>query len=324
MKRVARFICACGFLFAALALVQVGRVTLVAQSPTARAMALTFDDLPYVALESSDYVHDADRVTTEILRVLRTHNAPAVAFVNEARLQVQGETDARVAVLKRWADSGIVLGNHTYSHADLNALTADQYEDEIIRGEVVTRRLMEPRNPYQLYFRHPFTHTGDTAEKKRAVEGFLAARGYKVAPFTIENSDFIFARPYAKARRSGDDTMKQRLSQAYLDFTVSETTFMETIATQLFGHDIPQTLLVHSNDITADNLDKMLTTFERRGYRFITLAQAMADTAYRTQDVVTKAGPTWLWRWMKSKGMNLNFRDEPDPPAWVTDLDTKH
>ena len=49
----------------------------------------------------------------------------------------------------------------------------------------------------------------------------------------------------------------------------------------------------------------------------------MADDAYRTHDVVTKAGPTWLWRWMNSKGMNLNFRDEPDPPAWVTDLDSK-
>src|SRR5205823_12247646 len=124
--------------------------------------------------------------------VLRVHGAQACAFVNEVRLQVQGETDARVAVLKRWADSGVVLGNHTYSHADLNALTVDQYEDEIIRGEVVTRRLMEPFNPYPLYFRHPFTHTGDTAEKKQAVEGFLAASGYKVAPFTIENSDYIF------------------------------------------------------------------------------------------------------------------------------------
>lgn len=312
-----------GFLFVALAVVHVGRLTLFAQSQTVRTIALTFDDLPYVAVESADYVRNAERVTNEILRVLRVHNAPAIAFVNEAKLEVQGEMDARVAVLKRWADSGVVLGNHTYSHADLNALTIEQYEDEIIRGEVITRRLMEPRNPYQLYFRHPFTHTGDTAAKKQSVEGFLATRGYKVAPFTIENSDYIFNRPYAKARRSGDDAIMQRLAQTYLDFTFAETAFEETIAAQLFGHDIPQTLLIHSNDITADNLDKMLTAFEGRGYRFITLAQAMADDAYRTQDGVTKAGPTWLWRWMKSKGMNLNFRDEPDPPAWVTDLDAK-
>jgi peptidoglycan/xylan/chitin deacetylase (PgdA/CDA1 family) len=324
MTRPKSSVCFISFLFAALAVVQLGRLTPFAQSRTVRAVALTFDDLPYVAVESADYVHDAERVTTEILRVLRVHNAPAVGFVNEAKVQVQGQMDARVAVLKRWADSGVVLGNHTYSHADLNALTIDQYEDEIIRGEVVTRRLMELRNnPYQLYFRHPFTHTGDTAEKKQVVEGFLAARGYKVAPFTIENSDYIFNVPYVKARRSGDAAMIRRLARAYLDFTFAETAFEETITPQIFGHNIPQTLLIHSNDITADNLDKILTALEERGYRFITLAEAMADDAYRTHDVVTRAGPTWLWRWMKSKGMNLNFRDEPDPPAWVSDLYAK-
>jgi peptidoglycan/xylan/chitin deacetylase (PgdA/CDA1 family) len=309
------------YLFVALAVVQGGRLTLVARSRSTRAVALTFDDLPYVAVESADYVHDAERVTTEILRVLRVHNAPAVAFVNEAKVQVQGETDARVAVLKRWADSGVVLGNHTYSHADLNALTIDQFEDDIIRGEVVTRRLMEQRNkPYQLYFRHPFTHTGNTAKKKQAVEGFLAARGYNVAPFTIENSDYIFNVPYVKARRSGDDAMLRRLARTYLDLTFAETAFEETMALQIFGHEIPQTLLIHSNDITADNLDQILTALEERGYRFITLAEAMADDAYRTPDVVTRAGPTWLWRWMKNKGMNVNFKGEPDPPAWVSDL----
>src|SRR5437763_1594468 len=158
ITRPTRFIGVSVFIFAAFAVVHVGRLMLFAQSPTVRTIALTFDDLPYVAVESAEYVHDADRVTTEILHVLRVHSAPAVAFVNEARLQVEGETDARVAVLKRWADSGVILGNHTYSHADLNSLTVDQYEDDIIRGEVVKRRLREPRNHYPLYFRCPVTH----------------------------------------------------------------------------------------------------------------------------------------------------------------------
>lgn len=310
-------------LLVALAVVPVGWLPVVAQTPPVRSMALTFDDLPYVAVDSVDAVHDADRVATEIVRVLHRHHAPAVGFVNEVGLAGPGETDARVAVLKRWADAGVVLGNHTYSHADLNVLTVEEYERDIVRGEAATRRLMEPRRPYPLYFRHPFTHTGDTAEKKLTVEGMLAARGYTVAPFTIENSDFVFNRPYARARRSGDEATRRKLSQAYLDFTAAQTAFMETMAAQLFGHAIPQTLLIHANDITADNLDTMLTWFEGRGYRFITLSQAMADDAYRTPDVVTKAGPTWLWRWMKSKGLSLDFRDEPNPPSWVLELSTK-
>jgi len=33
--------------------------------------------------------------------------------------------------------------------------------------------------------------------------------------------------------------------------------------------------------------------------------------------LVTNAGPTWLWRWMKSKGMKISFAADPDPPQWV-------
>jgi peptidoglycan/xylan/chitin deacetylase (PgdA/CDA1 family) len=147
MTHPTRFVWVFGFLFAALAVVQLGRLTLFAQSRTVRAIVLTFDDLPYVAVESAAYVRNAERVTDEILRVLRVHNAPAVAFVNEAKLEVQGEMDARVAVLKQWTDGGVVLGNHTFSHADLNARTTEQFEDEIIRGDIITRQLMEPHRP---------------------------------------------------------------------------------------------------------------------------------------------------------------------------------
>jgi hypothetical protein len=50
----------------------------------------------------------------------------------------------------------------------------------------------------------------------------------------------------------------------------------------------------------------------------------MTDDAYRTPDTfVTRWGTTWLWRWMKSKGMSVNFKDDPDPPAWVSDLYSK-
>ena len=321
MKRFARSF---GVLFAAFAVLHPGPSTLFGQSRTGRTIVLTFDDLPYLAVEPADYVRNAERVTNEILRALRVHNAPTVAFVNEAKLEVPGEMDARVAVLKRWSDAGVVLGNHTYSHADFNTLSVPEFEDEIIHGEVVTRRLMEPRRPYQLYFRFPETHGGDTAAKKRAVETFLAERGYKVAPHTIENSDFVFNVPYVKARGSGDVAMSGRLANAYLEFTFAATVFAERIAPKVFGRDIPQALLVHSNDITADCLDKMLAGFEGRGYRFITLDEAMSDEAYQTPDTfVTRAGPTWLWRWMKSKGMSVSFKDDPELSSWVSDLYSK-
>ena len=294
-------------------------VSAQANNPS-RRMAITFDDLPYVVVEQQD-LPSAQRATKEILRVLQTHRAPAVAFVNEGKLLVGGEVDARIALLQQWVDAGMILGNHTYSHPDFNTLTIQQFQDEIIQGEVVTRRLMQSRKPYQLYFRHPQTHTGDTQAKKEAIETFLAVRGYKVTPHTIDNVDFIFNVCYVRALRNKDAAMAKRLREAYLNFTIAATEFAERFSQQIFGHEIPQTLLLHANDINADCLDEMLRRFAARGHRFVTLDEAMSDPAYQTKDTyVGKYGPTWLWRWMKSKGMEVSANDDPEPPEWVMDL----
>jgi peptidoglycan/xylan/chitin deacetylase (PgdA/CDA1 family) len=293
----------------------------VAQSTKpVRRMAVTFDDLPYVALGRQD-LSDAQRVTRELLRILKTREVPTVAFVNESKLQVTGEVDARIALLQMWIDAGAILGNHTYSHPNFNTLTVEQFEDEIIKGEVVTRRLMRSHEPYQLYFRHPMTHTGDSQAKKEAIENFLAARGYKVTPHTIENSDFIFNAIYVDARRKHDEATASRLRKDYLDFTVAATEFAERISPKIFSREVTQTLLIHANDINADCLDEMLKRFSARGYSFVSLDEAMSDPAYQTKDtLVTNSGPSWLWRWMKSKGMNISFADDPEPPQWVIEL----
>src|SRR4051794_11499310 len=87
------------------------------------SIALTFDDLPYLEVQAADYVSHATRATDKLLHTLQIHHAPAVALVTEKRLNVQGERDARVSILRKWSDARVVLGNHTYSHQDFNALS---------------------------------------------------------------------------------------------------------------------------------------------------------------------------------------------------------
>src|ERR1700752_607011 len=286
-----------------------------------RTIAVTLDDLPYVRIGEAAYLSSAQAATSKILSTLKKYKAPAVGFVNERQLEFGNDRDARTSLLRQWVQSGMVLGNHTYSHPDFNQLTVEQFEEQIVKGDVVTRKLMASRRPYQLYFRHPMTHTGDTNEKKEAIENFLAERGYKVTPHTIENSDFIFNVAYVLAMQKGDTALAKRVRDAYLDFTFAATDFAEKISPQVFGREIPQILLIHSNDINADSLDEMLRRFGERGYTFVTLHKVMADPAYQTKDTyISRYGPTWLFRWSKSKGMNLDFSGDPDPPKWVMDL----
>jgi hypothetical protein len=58
---------------------------------------------------------------------------------------------------------------------------------------------------------------------------------------------------------------------------------------------------------------------ERRGYRFITLADALTDEAYKSDDTFTgPAGISWIHRWALTRGVKDDFfRGEPRTPAFV-------
>ena len=297
-----------------------------AQSPASfggtsgRAMAITFDDLP--KSQGLDDIEGARRTTASILRVLKAHQAPAVAFVNEGKLYSGPRMiEDRVALLQSWVEAGVPLANHTYSHIDINTVTLEQYQNDVIRGEKTYARLMRGIPVTDRWFRHPYTHTGPTTEIKAALDKFLAGRGYRVAPFTIENSDWIFSTVYAKAKAAGDEALATRTRDAYLAYSETMLDWFETLAKEDFGRDIPQILLIHSNDLHTDALDALLTRIEQRGYRFVTLGEAMKDAAYRTPDeFIGTYGPSWLHRWRVAKHLPARVKDEPDPPQWVIDL----
>lgn len=284
-------------------------------------MALTFDDLPYATGmgEGTGALADAARVTTALLETLAAHDAPAVGFVIAGRLGDDAERAARERLLAQWVDADAALGNHTYAHTDFNKVSVEEFEHEIETADAVVRRLMRGRDASRLYFRHPQTHTGDTPEKKAAIEVFLEARGYVVAPHTIDSEDFLFNAAFVRARRDGDTGTAARLADAYVRFVLAATSFAEGMAPKIFGRPIPQVILLHANDLNADVLDRLLRALERRGYAFVTLDTVMADPAYGTRDTfVTTFGPTWLWRWTKSLGLALSFAGDPEPPAWIT------
>ena len=164
-------------------------------------MAVTVDDLP--ALPSGD-VAEMRRITDGVLAALRRHQVTAVGFVNENKLEPPGERAERLALLRSWLEAGHDLGNHTYSHPDLQRVPLEEYERDVLRGEPGIRELLAARGRAPRWFRHPFTHTGPTREVRSAFEAFLAEHGYAIAPFSIENADYIFDLLRRKAAGRGD------------------------------------------------------------------------------------------------------------------------
>ncbi|HEX2224136.1 MAG TPA: polysaccharide deacetylase family protein [Thermoanaerobaculia bacterium] len=291
----------------------------LAAQPPARTLAVTLDDLPYATVPGE--IEAARRATEALLSALARHRAPAVGFVNEVQLQVPGERDARFALLQRWDQAGVVLGNHTFSHPRLQDTPPGQFEDDIVRGDVALRQLRGPSNGQPLFFRYPFNSTGPTREVKERIQSFLQARGYRIAPFTVDSSDYLFDRIWIRARKEGDTALASRTREAYLAHVEAVLGFAEGLSRDTFQREIPQILLLHANDLNADSLDALLTRLAARGYRFVSLEQALADPAYSTPDLyVGPWGISWLHRWSAALGLPIRLREEPDPPQWALDL----
>jgi len=296
-------------------------------APPQRLVAFTVDDLPG-AIPGSDRsfgdVKDLDRINRTIPSVFKAHHVPAIGFVNERKLQVPGERDARVALLQHWIDAGIPLGNHTYAHLSFQRTPLPQFEDETIRGEVVTRALMDASGIKETYFLHPFLETGPNSETKAAFESFLASRGYIVAPVTIDNSDWMFNDVYVAALRRGDTAEAAKSIDAFYDYLDIDWAYFEGVAQKLFGRNIAQIFLMHDNAINAECLDKFLTRLEQRNYKFITVGEALEDPAYKTEDKYIGAeGISWLTRWKLAFGMKADYQNDPDPPKWVIETSKK-
>jgi peptidoglycan-N-acetylglucosamine deacetylase len=280
-----------------------------------KQIAITIDDLPCAG--GCRGLVEMQAITARITGALK--GVPAIGFVNEQGLQVRGERDARAQLLEAWLDAGLELGNHTYAHLGPNNVPLGEYTDGVVKGEVVTRRLLEQRGKKIRYFRHPFTHTGPTAEYRKGIEAFLAARAYEIAPFTLENSDYIWAVIHRRAREQNDEALAGRVKREYLEHLGIALQAAERISKRLFGREIPQVLLMHANLLNSEALPEMLGLFRDRGYKIVTLETAMQDAAYRTPDLfVGGFGPSWFERWGVALGIPHPSKDEPDLPAWIT------
>ncbi|UUN30511.1 polysaccharide deacetylase family protein [Streptomyces sp. FIT100] len=108
-----------------------------------RSMVLTFDDGP-------DPLY-----TPDILRILRGHDVRAMFFVCGQRVADNGD------LLRRIADDGHVVGNHSWSHPLLPDLTPSRIRAELERtSELIEKTIGTPplwhRAPYGAWNRRTF------------------------------------------------------------------------------------------------------------------------------------------------------------------------
>jgi peptidoglycan-N-acetylglucosamine deacetylase len=277
-------------------------------SAQTRQVAITIDDLPRGGDGGPSSLVAISDMTQKLLQPFSEQKIPVIGFVNEGRHQL-GPMGLR-QILDMWLDAGAELGNHSYSHPDINTVSLSTYTADILKGEPITRAALAARGKKLEYFRHPFLHTGATPDAKKGLQIFLDQHSYRVAPVTIDDADYEFAALYTRPE------FRDRVRKEYVPYMESVVAFFEQRAVEVVGHEIPQILLIHASQMNADLMPDLIAMFKRRGYSFITLRQALNDPAYSLpENYVGRSGFSWIHRWSQTKGMPN--KGEPDPPAWV-------
>ena len=283
-----------------------------------RTVAVTFDDLPYQA--SSEALCDpvqALALTRDFLAMLEPLDSHATAFVNTGKVCEPQQATLLPEVLNAWLDAGVDLGNHTANHVNIHRITPEEYLADVDAGAPALRSALEARGGMLRYFRHPYLFTGDSPEKHDAIAAGLAARGYVIAPVTIDNVDWMFADVYRKAEQLGDAALKRRVGEAYVAFMTTVLDHFEPYSAEITGGREPaQVLLLHASTLNRDWYPAIDALFRARGYKFVTLEQALADPIYAHPDTyVRRNGISWLHRWTVTDDRPIRW--EPDPPVWI-------
>jgi peptidoglycan/xylan/chitin deacetylase (PgdA/CDA1 family) len=287
-----------------------------------RTIAVTFDDLPM----NTKYLEDGNQWTEQTQKLLSTvkqYKIPAVGFVNEYKLYVNDVLDSsRLKALQLWVDADLELGNHTFSHPDYHNTENEEFFADIIKGEKITKELLSQKNKKLEFFRHPYLHTGNSLEKKKALEDFLTGHDYTIAPVSIDNGEWIYARAYENAYNKNNLELMKQIGSEYVSYMIDKTIYFENQSIKLFGHELKQILLVHANMINADYFDELSEELLKRNYSFISLKEALTDPAYLSEDsFIGRGGISWLHRWSYTRKVDKSFyAGEPEVPQNILDI----
>lgn len=285
-------------------------VALPATAKDRPALALTFDDLP---------VHGpAPRGETQVSigkaiadALVDGQAGPVYGFINQAKSEA--EPDA-APMIDNWRKAGLPLGNHGWSHADLDKLSAEAFGEEIVRNEPTLTAKM-PQDNWR-WFRFPYLHEGQDPAKRAAVRTVLAKRGYRIAAVTMDFGDWMWTAPYARCMAKGDSKAVAWLESSYLQAARESAALARAQAKAVHGRDIPYVLLMHVGALDARMMPRLLKQYRKDGFRFVSLPEAQADPSYAADnDPSLPAMPTL------EQQAHASGKPMPKVTAWGPQLD---
>jgi peptidoglycan/xylan/chitin deacetylase (PgdA/CDA1 family) len=273
---------------------------------SAQKLAITMDDLPLNGMLPPGVTRA--ETTKNVLAILKKRHLPPVyGFVNAKKLE--GNADGAEA-LRLWAAVEPV-GNHTYSHMDLEQNPPEAFQRDIEENEPALELLAATDNWHWL--RYPYLHEGDTVEKRRAVRAYLKTRGYRIAQVSLDWEDYLWNGAYARCAAKNDANSIAWLRSSYLTTASEFLDLGREQAKLIYGHDINHILLLHLGAFSSTILPEALDLIKKKGFKLVTLEEAQSDAAYEGDpDVGLHDAGTLLDQWMQVK--QIKYPEHAEKP----------
>lgn len=233
-----------------------------------KEIAITIDDLPFVGTNDNDpgnLKRSHDRFM-KILQSLIDNHVPAIGFVIAGSIG-KGQWE----LLETFRNNGFEVGNHTYNHANLKRLSAEQYIENIAQADKKLESIMtQPK-----YFRYPYLAEGHGINKQM-VQDYLQANQYTIAPVTIDSKDYLFNERLLRISWRARNQHLNEIKHQYLNYIWQQTVKAEKRAGD---KPVKQILLIHANLLNSHFLGDVIELYKSHGYHFISLTDALNTTA---------------------------------------------
>lgn len=241
----------------------------------AKDLAITFDDLPLVAADERNAIDLVDHF---------------IKTINDKKITVSGfvvgksvhEINQGAKILEKLAANKIELYNHSFTHEHFTKLNGDDLYQEVLKTEEILLPLSLKYGPFENFFRFPFLDYSRDIKKFKELHQKLKLKNIKLAPVSIDTSDWAFARFYYNHHlilKNDKNKLKQFLNfyLTHLKDCISQT---EMFTFKLFKKNIPQIILLHFNMLNLEYIDQVINLLDSKNYKSVKLSEVMKQLPY--------------------------------------------
>jgi len=212
-----------------------------------------------------------------------------------------------------WRDAGLEVGIGGFKHIWFFETPYDDFVANVEKNENVARKLFSDKT-HPRYFSYPYLNTGKSAEDRDKFEGWLNTQGLSSVKYTIDNNEWMYSYAYDMARNDNDVNTMKEIQGAFINYMGRMFDHYEAYSQETFGRNIPETMVLTPSRLVADSADELFAMIEKRGYKFVSMGNALRDEAFNTPESYEgDNGISWYDRWTLTAGKRLKDEPQVDP-----------